>query len=100
MSRDRWIFLCFGVLGLAVAVGYFSFFRDQSPTESPAATIMFAASPVLCPGFFFLEWLAALQQHTPNFALILAIIALINFVYDAAVGAGFMRWRKKPEKTD
>jgi hypothetical protein len=93
MSKDWRIILRFALVGLVIAAIFFPCLKTKSLVDGPLAIWVIGAVLILCPGFIPFAWAASVEMQMPSFTRIWLIVGVINFVFYAAIGVVYVRFR-------
>jgi|SRR5580704_11317040 hypothetical protein len=93
MSRNWWTILRFAILGLVVAAIFFGLLETKLLMDGPLAIWVIGVALLLCPGFIPFAWAASAEMQMPSFARIWLIVGVINFLFYAAIGTVYVRFR-------
>ncbi len=98
MSKDWRAILRFAVVGLVVTAGSVAYqvLRDSSPPPPPNIPLLLTFM-VLCPPSFLTIPLMDVEIGSEGFYPLWSVVALMNAVLYAIIGAAYVGLRKKRE---
>ena len=98
MRKDRSAVLRFAVVGFGIAVVFVGFQMLMNPSPwSPLNSILGTIFMILCPPVLLTFPLLDVKVETGGLYFLWTLVALLNAVLYAVMGAAYVRWRKKRE---